>query len=272
MRVFISVDMEGVSGIVAREQVIPGERDFQIGRELMTKDANAAIEGALAAGAKEVLVRDSHANKINLLVEQLHEAANFISGSPTPMSMVEGLETGADAVLLIGYHSREGTLGGVLDHTMSGKSVAAVLVNGQEFGETALSAMVAGELGIPTVFLSGDRAACEQAQKLIPGIGTVSVKEGLGRYAARCLAPKRARELIKTGVTKALKSSQAKPFVVKTPLDLVIEFKDSGKADAAGRIPNTRRVDGHSVGYDAKSCVEAYKAAVAMITMAQGAP
>jgi D-amino peptidase len=272
MRVFISVDMEGISGIVAREQVIPGERDFQIGRELMTKEANAAIEGAVAAGAKEILVRDSHANKINLLVEQLHEAADFISGSPTPMSMVEGLEQGADAVLLVGYHSREGSLGGVLDHTMSGKSVAAVLVNGQEFGETALSAMVAGELSIPTVFLSGDRAACDQAQKLITGIATVAVKEGLGRYAARCMAPRRARGLIKEKVERSLKSSKAKPFVVKAPLDMVIEFKDSGKADAAARIPHTRRVDGHRVGYDAKSCIDAYKAAVAMITMAQGAP
>lgn len=272
MRVFISVDMEGVSGIVAREQVIPGERDYQVGRELMTKEVNAAVEGALAAGAKEILVRDSHANKINLLVEQLHDAADFISGSPTPMSMVEGLEQGADALVLVGYHSREGSLGGVLDHTMSGKSVGAILVNGQEFGETALSAMVAGELSIPTVFLSGDRAACEQARKLIPGIVTVPVKEGLGRYAARCVAPKRAREMIKQGVTKAVRSSKAKPFAVRTPLDLVIEFKDSGKADSAARIPQTRRVDGHRIGYDAKTCVDAYKAAVAMIAMAQGAP
>jgi D-amino peptidase len=175
-------------------------------------------------------------------------------------------------MLLVGYHATEGTPGGVLDHTMSGKSVGSIVVNGREFGETAMSAMVGGDLGVPTVFLSGDRAACEQAQKIIPGIATVAVKEGLGRYSARCVHPGRARRLISEGVKRALKGTKPRPFVVKPPIELVIEFKDSGKADAAGRIPGTRRVDGHRVAFDARGGIEAYKAAAAMITMALGAP
>ena len=271
MRVFISIDMEGISGIVAREQVTPGERDYQIGRELMTLEANAAVEGALAAGAKEIVVRDAHAYKSNLLPELLHEAADFVSGTPTPLSMVEGLEAGADALVLVGYHAREGTIGGVLDHTMSSRSVAAIIVNGREFGETALSAMVAGDLGIPTVFLSGDRAACGQARELIPGISTVAVKEGLGRHAARCLNPKRARPLVREGVKKALRSSKAKPFVVRPPVGVVVEFKDSAKADVAARLPEAKRVAGHSVAFTAGSAIEAYRVATAMLTMAQAA-
>src|SRR6266513_280779 len=158
MRVYISVDMEGIAGVVHESQTDPTTPAFaaEYGRfrRLMTAEANAAVEGALAAGATRVLVNDSHWFMRNLLAEELHQAAELVSGDPKPRSMVQGIDAGFDAALFIGYHARAGTRNAILDHTYADR-IHDVRLNGKSVGELGLNAGVAGVHGVPIALVSG---------------------------------------------------------------------------------------------------------------------
>ena len=167
MKVFISVDMEGVTGITDPEDVLPDGADYARGRRFMTADANAAIRGAFDAGATEVLVNDSHWTMRNLLLEDLDPRARMIKGLQKPMCMVQGLDASFDAAVFVGYHSCAGTEHGVLNHTLLGKEVQNLLLNDEPIGETRLNALIAGELGVPVVFVAGDDAVCREARDVL---------------------------------------------------------------------------------------------------------
>ena len=175
VKVLISVDMEGVSGVVHADHTGRDGKDYDIGRRLMTLEANAAIEGAIEAGADEVVVNDSHGTQRNLLPELLDQRAQLITGSPKPQTMMAGLDATFDAALCVGYHARAGSQG-ILDHTISGRVVHEILVNGQPQGELGLNAGIAAHHGVPIVMVAGDTACCEQARELIPGIEAAEVK------------------------------------------------------------------------------------------------
>ncbi|MCX6649505.1 MAG: M55 family metallopeptidase [Candidatus Bathyarchaeota archaeon] len=160
-RVFISIDMEGISSIVDWTHVDRDHAEYGYYRKMMAGDLNAAIEGALAAGAKEIVVSDAHGGMRNLQPEDVNEAAYLIRGSPKPDSMMEGIDDGHyDAVLFVGYHSMVGTENGILAHTIAGSTVDGVIINGRETGEFGMNAALAGWHGVPSVFLAGDAAAC----------------------------------------------------------------------------------------------------------------
>jgi D-amino peptidase len=272
MKVFISADMEGISGIVSKDEVnAPGGKDYPASRKAMTKDVNAAIEGALAAGAKEVYVRDSHADMTNIIPEELESPAVLIKGSPSPLSMVEALDETFDCLFLVGYHSMSGSLCSVLDHTYSGRCVSELRLNGKASGEFAMSAMVAGHHGIPVAFISGDRVAVEQAKELVPNIVGVEVKRAITRYSAACLHPGVARERIWTGSRDAIelvKGRKIKPFVIKPPVEVELDLISAGMADAASQMPSSRRKGARTVAYTAPNVLEAYKAIICAITLA----
>ena len=164
MNVYISCDAEGVAGISDWEQCVPGQKDYKLGRELMVGEVNAGIEGALVAGAKKIVVNDSHATMINLIPEELHPRALLLQGSEKPMSMVTGLDNSFDAVVFIGYHSMAGTSAGILSHTYT-SIITEVRINGRQVGEPELNAMMAGWYGVPVVFLSGDESATKEIKK-----------------------------------------------------------------------------------------------------------
>jgi D-amino peptidase len=190
VKVFISVDMEGVTGVTDPEDVLPDGADYARGRVFMTGDANAAILGAYDAGANEVLVNDSHWTMRNLLLEDLDPRARMIKGFQKPMCMVQGLDSSYDAAVFVGYHSCAGTEGGVLNHTLLGKEVQNLLLDGEPIGETRLNALVAGELGVPVAFVAGDDKVCQEARAVLgENLPTYAVKDGLDMLVASCLHP-----------------------------------------------------------------------------------
>jgi D-amino peptidase len=275
MNVYISVDMEGCSGVVHREQTNPTGVDYALARRLMTEEANAAIRGAFEGGAKQVVVSDSHGGNgmRNLLIELLDERAELILGSPRALGQMEGLDASFDAVLLIGYHTRHGAAG-VLSHTTNGQAIANVWVNEQLLGEIGLNALLAGHFGIPVALISGDDKTIAEAQTQVPGAVGITVKQALGRYAARCLHPVKARALIQEGTKTALaRLTQLTPLVTSTPATLRVQFKETGSAESAATVPGATLIADDTVELvcqDMVALYEAYRTLVALWQPAWG--
>jgi len=244
-KVFISIDMEGITSIVSGDQTGGDPGEYQVGRKLMVGDLNAAIEGVLAAGAGEIVVCDSHGGMRNLQPEEVHEAALLVRGSPKPYSMMEGISSDFHAAMFVGYHARMGAPKAILCHTYSGATVESIHVNGVEVGETGYNAGLAGHYGVPLVFISGDSAVAEEAKAIIPNITTAVVKWAVSRQAAKCLHPKKARELIKQKAAEALQNyGNVKPLVFKPPIEVRLKLFNPSMADAAEALPTMERLDG----------------------------
>ncbi|HUT35305.1 MAG TPA: M55 family metallopeptidase [Planctomycetota bacterium] len=246
MKVFITVDLEGVSGY-ARWDAADRPRE----RELITDDANAAAAGCFDAGADEVVVGEAHGNMRNLIPERLDPRARFVSGEPKPLNHMAGLDSSFDAAMLVGYHAKAGTLNAVMCHTYS-LSVFSLRFNGAEVGELGTDAAIAGHFGVPVVLVAGDEAACREARDLLgAGVQTVAVKKGLGRFVAEMLPLEAARAAIRAGAAAGLRGRAAcKPFVVPPPVRVEVTFTSPSHADALAGFPGLRRVDGCTVAHD----------------------
>jgi len=261
--------MEGVAGIVHGEHTLRDGKEHERARKLMTYEVNAAIEGALQAGATNILVNDSHGTMRNIIPEELHEAAELITGSPKPLSMMQGIDPSFDAALFIGYHARRGSYTGVLEHTYHGGIISDVLVNGKPMGETGINAALAGYFKVPVILVTGDSVVTEEARSILGLVEIVAVKQGVGRFAARCVSPSRARALIKKGVTRALKNvHKFKPFRVKPPIKIEVSFIHTGMTEMAELLPGAKRINGRTVSFVSNDYLEAFKAIRAMITLA----
>ena len=268
MKVYITVDMEGVSGIVGSEQTSPGGHGYDLACKLMTEEANAAILGARAGGASEVLVNDSHGSMHNLLIDDLDSWADLISGSPKPSGMMEGLDESFGVAFFIGYHARAGTENAILDHTYSGKVVAHVELNGKPVGEIGLNAALAGTYGVPVGLVTGDQAATEEARALLgPNLKTVTVKRAVGNQAAICLHPEEAQSLIRQAADEALGAAVA-PMLLDGPPVLRVRLKSSLMADYASLIPGSRRLDGYTLEYTHEDYLTVYRVFRAMVRLA----
>ena len=271
MRIYISVDMEGIAGVVHEDQTDPTEPrhsgEYNRFRRLMTNEANAAIAGALDAGATAVLVNDSHWLMRNLLAEELNPAAELLSGGPKRLSMVEGIDAGFDAALFIGYHARAGTRHATIDHTYASR-VYEARINGQPVGELALNAAMAGLHGVPVALVSGDQALAAETKALLGAhVETVIVKESVGRFAARSVAPTVACGRIRTGAASAL-TRKHQPFTFASPIRLEVDFIASHMADMAELVPGSSRTGGRSVGYSGEDYREVFQAWRAMYNLA----
>jgi len=270
LKVYISVDMEGICGVVASEQCTPGNPEYVAAKKWMADDANAAIEGAFRAGATEVVVNDSHGSQRNIDPGDLNPKAVLISGAPKPQSMMQGIDETYNAVLFVGYHAGAGTQDAVLDHTISGSVVQSIKVNGVEMPELGLNAAIAGAYGVPVVFVSGDVAVCKQAKAILGSdVVTAPVKDGIGRYAARLVPFAEARRGIRDRVTDALrKLGQFKPFKVATPCKFELQFYISAQADMAMYMPNVQRVNARTVAFQADDYVKGFKMLRGLIALA----
>ncbi len=270
MKVFISADMEGVAGIVHREHTLREGKEHERARKLMTYEVNAAIEGALEASkTATVVVNDSHGTMRNILPEELHEAAELITGSPKPLSMMQGIDSSFDAALFLGYHARRGTYLGVLEHTFHGRVISDIKINGKPMGETGINAALAGYFGVPVALVTGDLSVTEEARSILGTVETVKVKEGVGRYAAQCVSPSTARRLIKEGSSKALKNLRKfKAFRIRPPIKVDVTFVHTGMTGMAELLPGAKRVNGRTVSFATNDYLEAFKALRAMITLA----
>lgn len=271
MRVYISVDMEGIAGVVHEDQTNPVDPrcagEYHRFRRLMTAEANAAIEGAIAGGAMTIWVNDSHWSMRNLLAEELHEAAELISGDPKPRSMMEGIDAGFDAAFFIGYHARSCTRNAILDHTYTDR-VAEARVNGRALGELGLNAALAGTYGVPIKLVSGDAALAREAGELLGGdVAAVVVKEGVSRHAARSVSPTVARQRIREAATAAV-GRTVRPFVIAPPFTLEVDFTMTVHADMAELLPGSRRPQARTVSYQHDDYRELFRAWRALYNLA----
>ncbi len=261
IKVFISVDMEGITGVVNWEDVSRDGKDYDYFRKIMTKEANAAIEGALAAGATEILVRDSHGSARNLLPEMLNRNAKLLRDwSGGFKSMMEGIDKTFDAVIFIGYHAKAGTPDAILEHTMSSRNITDVSINGISLPEAGINALIAGYYEVPVVFIAGEHALCNQAKELLGNVETVAVKEGIG-YAALCLHPEVAREQIREGVKKALLNlKKYKPYKMKPPYLLALTLKNEELVHEKSFYPGAERTGDWELTYKNNDLMEVIKA------------
>ncbi|MFG2761964.1 M55 family metallopeptidase [Streptomyces rubiginosohelvolus] len=272
MKALISVDMEGISGIVHSSETNPERYDYQRGRELMTAEANAVIAGVLdAEPTADVLVADAHGTFRNLLPEQLDRRARLVRGKPRALNMLAGLDAETDAALFVGYHVRAGEGPGVLAHTMNGEILdVRMTVNapskdvrtaGRSLGEIGLNAAMAGHLGVPVVLLSGDDAACAEAADLIPEAVTVPVKEALGMAAAVTLHPEEARDRLRRAAADAVsRRTEIPPLALTGPLDVEVDLASPHTIDLATLVPGVSRTAGaRTVAFTAPDYGTAYR-------------
>ncbi len=260
LRVFIAVDMEGIAGVVNSAQLGPGESDYASARKLMTGEANAAVEGALAAGATKVTVSDGHGNGMNILPEELNPKAHLIRSWPRPKGMMEGIEDGYDAVICVGFHASINTPTAVLAHTFTGRFFD-LKFNGKHGPEATAVAALAGVYGVPVVLVSGDNAIVDEVHRLVdPNIVGVVVKKALGFRSAESVSPEVARDMIREASKEALgRLSSFHPFTLSNPVTVEITFRNILNAEILSFLPFVERVDGPTIRYTGKDIVEVYK-------------
>jgi D-amino peptidase len=247
VKVYVSVDMEGVAGVVDWAQCIAGGEDYALGRELVLGEVNAAIQGALAAGAIGILVNDSHSFMRNLPPGALAGRAQYLSGRFKPRYMMEGLDGSYAACVFLGYHAAMATPG-VLSHTYNPRAIAGARLNGTTTGEAGLNALVAQHFRVPVAVVTGDQYVGPEAEPFCPGIVHVPVKESVSRYAARHLHPDDARDAIRVAVHSALSTvDRLQPPAVPMPATLEVDLASPDMAEQATWLRGVSRVDTRTV-------------------------
>lgn len=257
MKIFVMVDMEGVSGICRSSQVMSDEADYQAARRFMTWDASACVEGCFAGGAKKVVVRDAHAGGFNFVWDELDGRAEYIQGRSGLQRMPE--IASFDGLILLGYHAMAGTRGAILEHTMSSRAWQNFWMNGVRSGELAIDAAIAGDHGVPTIMASGDDKLCREARRFVKGIVAVQVKKGLDCQGG-CLLPKdRAHGLIREGAAKAVAACrQVRPYKVRHPVRMRLELVSRGTVPAGRK--GVKAIDGRTYEVTAATVEEALRA------------
>jgi len=259
LKVFISVDMEGLCGVIHWEDVSRTGKDYSIFRKQMSLEAAAAIRGARAAGATEIVVRDSHGSARNILPDLLPKGVRLIRDwSGGPLGMMEGIDKSFDAVIFVGYHARAGTADAVLEHTYTG-SVFNLKLNGKLMPEAGLNAAIAGYFKVPVVMIAGDAAVAKQAKELLGDLECAVVKEGIGN-AAKMLHPEDACSLIEETAKRALQRlGEFKPYRFSPPYTMEVTFNDEGMAYRASLFPKAMRIDTRTVSYTHNDLIEVLK-------------
>ncbi len=261
VRVLVSVDMEGIAGVVDGEDVRPGHGEYERNRRLITAEASAAVRGVYAYDpAPQVLVTEAHGPFRNLLPELLDRRAELFRGKPKPDGMLAGLADGADAALFIGYHGKAGTARSVLAHTIHGGVVADVRCDGRSLGEIGLNAALAAHYGVPVVLVAGDDSVAAEAAAVVPGVHAVVVKRALGFSAAALLHPDEACDRIEAAVPRALADrGLMQPLRFDGPVLVEVDVLRPGMTERALLIPGIERVAGCTLRYAAPDYPTAYR-------------
>lgn len=268
MKLFMSVDMEGITGLPDHTFVDSAKHNYERARRIMTEEANAIIQAAFDKGASNVLVNDSHSKMNNLLVEEIHPDADLITGDLKPLSMVQSIDETFGGAIFAGYHARAGQPG-VMSHSMI-FGVRNMFINDVVIGELGFNAYVAGHFGVPVIMVAGDDCACREAEELIPGVVTAPVKESISRSAVKTLHPTKARALLRDKTIEAIENQpNVKPLVPPEKPTLRIEFANYGQAEWAALMPGCEIEEGTTiVKFEAKDIIEAYRAMLVMIELA----
>lgn len=257
LKVYISVDMEGIAGVVTDDQLGAGSFEYERFRQFMTKEALAAVNAARDAGATEILVADSHGNGENLLIDQFPKDVRVIRSWPRRFGMIAGIDESFDAVIFIGYHSSTNNLKGVRAHTFSSGRLTRVSLNGVNVTEGAWNAAVAGHFGVPVVMVSGDDAAVEEVRTLLGPIEAAEVKKSLSFHSANTMTPEASQELIAQKVRTALgRLKDFKPYKVKNPVSLELGFKHYRPVEMLAYLKGVERIDSHTIRYVGKDMLD----------------
>ncbi len=268
MKLFLSTDFEGVSGIVAWEQIIEGNSEYEQGRRLLTNEVNAVISGALEGGAKEFVINDSHHYMRNLHPQELLGKATLITGKHKPMYMMEGLDSSFDGICFVGYHGSIGAEHAILSHTYNPGAIWEVRINGDVVGESAINALVATHYNVPIILISGDEATVQEAQNIAPNAEKVIVKQSLGRFAAAHIHPTVACEMLQKGASRAVRHVKEMHSPVFTrPVSLEVTFLVADMAEMALWVRGVERVGPRTVTISSEDLLELYRMFVTVVTL-----
>jgi D-amino peptidase len=268
MKLFLSTDFEGTSGIVAWEQIIRGNAEFEQGRLLLTDEVNAVIAGAIGAGATEFVVNDSHHSMRNLHPQDLLGQATLITGKHKPLYMMEGLDHSFDGICFVSYHGSIGAERAVLSHTYNPGAIWEVRINGEIVGESGINALAAAHYGVPIIFVSGDTTTIQEAQTVAPEAEKVVVKQSIGRFAAAHIHPSVACELLHAGALRAVHNlSTMQPPQFSLPVALEITFLVADMAEMATWIRGVERTSSRSVKVVSGHLLDLYRTFVTIVAL-----
>ncbi|HUC58080.1 MAG TPA: M55 family metallopeptidase [Streptosporangiaceae bacterium] len=267
MRVLISADMEGVTGVTCPDDVRPGSPRWEYFRAFLTGDVNAAAAGFFESGATEVIVNEAHANKRNLLIDRLDPRCVAIVGTHKAFGMMEGIDGGVGAVAFVGYHAGAGQQG-VLSHTYLGTTILDVRINGEQASEGRMNALLAAEFGVPVVLVTGDDLTCADAARWAPGAKRVAVKQCVDRYTAACLPPARTAGLIQQAAAAGLRSLAAPDDWPGGPFTYEVVFDAEQAVAACTAIPGVERTAPRSVGFTLPTMAQAIRCFRAVTVLA----
>ncbi len=256
-KIYISADMEGLAGAVSAEQLGPAGFEYQAYRRIMTEEVLAAIEGARAAGAGEIVVSDSHGNGQNIIPDMLPDDVILIRSWPRPLMMMEGIDDSFDGVILIGYHAGTTSSVGVRAHTMSSTNLTDIRLNGRSVNEAHINAAIAGHFGVPIIMITGDDVVAAEAVAVLGDIETAVVKEAISYHAASGITPKAARDLIREKARRAVERiGEFRPYRLQGSITLEMQFKNWRPGELLAYLPVFERIDAHAVRYVAKDMLE----------------
>jgi D-amino peptidase len=266
MNVYMSIDIEGVAGIAGWNQVLAGQVDYAHGRALMAGETNAAIEGALAAGAQRIVVNDAHAGMTNLLAEAINPRARLVLGRYKPLYMLEGLDASFDAAFFIGYHGAIGAPEAILCHSYNPSVVWEAKVDGRVVGEIGINAMVCEYFGVPIRLVSGDQATALEAREVVPSVHVAEVKRSFSRYSAENLSPEESRAVIRSEAEACL---NALPTLEpsRTPVAVEITFTLADMAGMAEWVRGVERTGPRTVCFTGSDGMEAYRTFYTVLTL-----
>lgn len=262
MKIFISVDMEGICGVTHPAQCRPSHPDYPRFRRLMTGEVNAAIEGVLAASSAEFVVNDSHFTMTNILIEELHPSAALVSGSNKLLCQVEGLDSSFDGVFLVGYHQGDGQGDGIIGHTVMSSAIRSVRVNGELVDEARLNSLVAGDFGVPVALLTGDDCVCAAALEWAPEIEVAEVKRATDRLSGQHLSVSSARDTVRQRAAAAaekLASGDLAHATCERPVRIDVEFRSTSAAHMCTLFPGVERTGPCEITLQHETAVGAYQ-------------
>jgi D-amino peptidase len=267
VKVFVSSDMEGVAGIVDWAQCIGPGAEYERGRALLQAEVNAAIDGALEAGADEIVVNDSHWLMRNLDPEELHGAASYVAGFHKPLYMMEGLDASFDVAFFVAYHGSVDGPPSVLSHTYNPRAIAGVRLDGRRVGESGINALVAAAFGVPVGLVTGDDATCDEARPWFAGVELVQVKRSISRVSAESLHPERARAAIREAAAAAVRrAAMLQPPAVGNAVALEVRCTTADVAELASALEGVERLEGNDVRLGGE-CLLVFRRFVTMLTL-----
>jgi len=260
MKIYISADMEGVVGVVTNEQLGPTGFEYQRFREFMTQEVNAAVEGALAGGATQIVVSDSHGNGQNLLIEKMNRDVLIVRSWPRPLMMMQGIDSTFAGAIFIGYHSATTSMAGVRAHTISSARLTDVKLNDLSMSEAGINAAIAGQFNVPIIMISGDDVVVKETTALLGDLEGAVVKWALGFHSAMTITPEASYQLIREKAMKAVKRvKDFKPYKISNPVKLDVSFKNYRPSELLSYLSIVERTNSHSIRFVGKDMIEVSK-------------